>query len=271
MAFPTNYHQQGKDFCCVAIPQPTWSLEQLRLAWEDTPESHCAIGAAFSQKVYADPELLAHREYITKNNLGFGADAFHWVYKLVVDEMPQSFRFLEIGVHCGQVLSLVGMLALRENKEVWLYGVSPYNGKDIDDGRSRDYFKTVNQTIGRFCEQPEGDKPEVYFVPLRGWSDEPHIIASSRDNSPYDAILIDGNHSYETVVSDLKNYLPMLKVGGCLLVDDSANGFAVPINDWPGIESVSKAVDEILPPKVENSSWQHIGNVIHLRVWKKLS
>ena len=53
-------------------------------------------------------------------------------------------------------------------------------------------------------------------------------IAAAQDLSPYDLILIDGDHSYQGVNADVKNYLPMLNKEGFLVFHDSArSGFGI--------------------------------------------
>lgn len=53
----------------------------------------------------------------------------------------------------------------------------------------------------------------------------------------YDLIIIDGDHSYEGVNADLKNYLPMLSGGGFLILHDSA------CPDW-GVMQVTRELME---------------------------
>lgn len=54
-----------------------------------------------------------------------------------------------------------------------------------------------------------------------------------------------------------------------LVIDDSANRFAYPNGYFAGIASVSKAADRCLPPGTENDQWEHIGVVVHNRIWRK--
>ncbi len=80
---------------------------------------------------------------------------------------------------------------------------------------------------------------------------------------------IDGGHSYETTRSDIEVYSPYVIPGGFLVIDDSANRFAYPWGYFSGIASVSKAVDHCLPPGTPNDQWEHIGAVVHNRIWRK--
>jgi cephalosporin hydroxylase len=79
-------------------------------------------------------------------------------------------------------------------------------------------------------------------------------------------VYIDGGHSYEVVQSDLKNYAPMVKPGGYLIVDDCCHKYNLPPGYFPGIESVSKAVDEVLP----NEQFKELFSVVHNRVFQRV-
>jgi predicted O-methyltransferase YrrM len=52
----------------------------------------------------------------------------------------------------------------------------------------------------------------------------------------FDFVYIDGSHEYEDVLSDIKNYWPLLRQGGVMFGDDYTN------SAFPGVK---KAVDEI--------------------------
>jgi predicted O-methyltransferase YrrM len=54
---------------------------------------------------------------------------------------------------------------------------------------------------------------------------------------PVDLLFIDGDHSYQAVIADLKAYLPKVKVGGLLI-----------LHDWGWAEGVQRAVREIIVP-----------------------
>ncbi len=54
---------------------------------------------------------------------------------------------------------------------------------------------------------------------------------------PVDLLFIDGDHSYQAVIADLKTYLPKVKVGGLLI-----------LHDWGWAEGVQRAVGEIIVP-----------------------
>lgn len=54
-------------------------------------------------------------------------------------------------------------------------------------------------------------------VYLRGYSDR--VVGDIPDGT-LDFVYIDGNHYYDGVMSDLENYVPKVKVGGYVILDD---------------------------------------------------
>ncbi len=80
-------------------------------SYTDSVGVHDAIYQSFEAGVQADPQLRAHRDFVEANDHGYGDRAFHYMWKLLVEQMPESFRFLEVGVYKGQTLSLIRMLS----------------------------------------------------------------------------------------------------------------------------------------------------------------
>lgn len=68
------------------------------------------------------------------------------------------------------------------------------------------------------------------------------VLRDMTDRPKFDLIFIDGDHSYEGCLNDLKDYVPFLETGGYLVMHD----YNSPLH--PG---VTKAVDEII--KTDNS------------------
>lgn len=119
----------------------------------------------------------------------------------------------------------------------------------------RHLFDTLNG-----CRQP--------FL-IRSMSSDPFGIQAAAEAGPYDGVYIDAEHSYEFAVQDLKAYMPMVKPGGYLFVDDSAMNLNLTGWHFRGFQGVSDAVDEILPPKTESADWAYVTNAMHLRIWRR--
>jgi len=218
------------------------------------------IVADYTAKVNADPFLKSYRDWIEANAFGFGERCFLWMWKRIVDEMPEEFTFLEIGVFRGQILAIVEYLADKAEKDATRYGITPL---DTSDGHwESDYAADINRVHEEF-------KIMKGYQILKGSSTDPAIIATAGKIRGVDVLYIDGGHAYDVVRSDIENYAPLVKPGGYLVIDDCNNRLDMPDGYFRGIESVSKAVDEVFPPFTKNDDWEYIGSVVHNRILRR--
>ena len=74
---------------------------------EENTNKHKIIYDCFTEHVNKIPILL------NQHNLtpGFGEIAFSWNWYLLVKDMPENFKFLEIGVFKGRVIALIKLLS----------------------------------------------------------------------------------------------------------------------------------------------------------------
>jgi cephalosporin hydroxylase len=214
----------------------------------------------YTDKVNADKELKAYRDWIEANAFGFGERCFLWMWKEIVKKMPDEFTFMEIGVFRGQILAIVSLLAERHGKKVRRIGITPL---DTSDGHwESDYEADIIRLHDVFNIKDD-------YELIRLDSNNPNAIKLASQNPP-DVLYIDGGHTYEVVKSDLTHYLPILKVGGTLVIDDCNNAIPMPWGYFQGIQSVSLAVDEVLPREGSTEYWKHELNLVHNRVLTKL-
>lgn len=211
-------------------------------AWKNESAYNEAFHAELTAKVNGNLTLNAHRSWVEWHQHGFGDRPFHYIWKMLVDSVPDSFSFLEIGVFKGQVLSLVELLAKESNKQVLVCGVT-----------------TLSPTPDTICKYPDGDyfewireiytafgivsKPPKLFI---GKSDDEYLVSLVKPNQPFDAVYIDAGHDYSDVCADIHNYAPMVKPGGFLIMDDASIGRLNIGCLWPGFTDVAKAVSELL-------------------------
>lgn len=214
----------------------------------------------YTEKVNADKELKAYRDWIEANAFGFGERCFLWMWNEIVNKMPDEFTFMEIGVFRGQILAIVSLLAERHGKKVRRIGITPL---DTSDGHwESDYEADIIRLHDVFNIKDD-------YELIRLDSTNPNAIKLASQNPP-DVLYIDGGHTYEVVKSDLTHYLPILKVGGTLVIDDCNNAIPMPWGYFQGIQSVSVAVDEVLPREGSTEYWKHELNLVHNRVLTKL-
>ena len=214
----------------------------------------------YTDKVNSDKELKAYRDFIEQNAFGFGERCFLWMWNEIIAKMPQEFTFMEIGVFRGQILAIVSLLAERHGKKVRRIGITPL---DTSDGHwESDYEADIIRLHDVFNIKDD-------YELIRLDSTNPNAIKLASQNPP-DVLYIDGGHTYEVVKSDLTHYLPILKVGGTLVIDDCNNAIPMPWGYFQGIQSVSLAVDEVLPREGSTEYWKHELNLVHNRVLTKL-
>lgn len=243
-----------------------------------SPGVHAKIWESFYHAVNDIDYLKKHRDYIEKFNYGYGDRPFHFMWKLLVEEMPKNFSFLEIGVFKGQVTSLIQLLADRLEKRVKIYGVTPLNGVGDKYGSHPiiDYMEAIKKIYNDF----NLDFSNTSII--KGFSQDPSIIKKVAYKKPYDIVFIDGCHDYKVVVNDIENYSKFVRRGGLLVIDDSAcfvnlpkfvnkgkNIFSkiIPSNRvslFKGLMDVSLAVKDILG---NNKDFLHIFSCGHDRVW----
>lgn len=233
------------------------SLTQYKKDWVDVPSRHEVVHNEFISNVNKNELLKSHRDFVEQNAFGFGERSFHWLWKLIVDEMPNEFSFLEIGVFRGQVLSLIELLAKETDKKATRYGVTPL---DNSDGHwDSDYAKDIQIIHNRFSLSKD-------FTIYHGLSTNEIIIEQAKSTAPYDIVYVDGGHTYEVATSDLRHYPDMVKIGGLFVVDDSCNDLKMPFGFFQGIEDVTKATLEW-----ENSKFEFQFNVVHNRIYKRIA
>lgn len=235
------------------------SLAELQAAWKDTPDSHKEIRDAFDARVNGVEELNAHRTFVENHVFGFGERSFHWLWHLIVKEMPEKFTFLEIGVLKGQTLSLVEMLAKMQGKKATRYGVTPLSTEG--DVWESDYESDIRLLHDQFGI-------EKSYKILKGLSEDPEIIKQAK-KLQLDILYIDGGHEERHITNDIVNYAPLVKKGGYMVIDDCCNTFQMPWGFFQGIESVTRVVDALLPPRTANEDWEFIGSVVHNRVYRR--
>lgn len=234
------------------------NLSELKSQWVDEENYHKEIHESFIKNIEGVEWMNAHRDWVSSNVFGFGEKSFYWLWKLIVDEMPSEFSFLEIGVFKGQILSLIKMLASATGRSVERYGVSPLDSTGID--WESDYEQDIITLHDTFFV------PKDYVI-YKGLSANENIIEQAHRSSPYNIIYIDGDHSYDGCYSDLKHYATMVKQGGYLAIDDACGDMKMPWGYFQGILSVTEATLNYMGEFGDD--WEFIGNVMHLRLYRR--
>lgn len=231
------------------------SLELIKTNWKDTEDSHKTINDSFVNMVNINYPLKTLRDWVERGVWGFGERSFYWMWRLIIDEMPKKFNFLEIGVFKGQVLALVQLLSKLSGRLPEVTGVTPLTneGGYWESNYEEDIYK-IFDTFNLI-------RPNL----IKGLSTDKDIIDKAGRLGSIDILYIDGGHDEATVKSDITNYTPLIKKGGYLVIDDCCNDMNLPNGYFRGHEQVTKAVKENV-----GKEFEFLFNVVHNKIWKKL-
>jgi len=234
--------------------------------YRDEPDVHRAIYDYLDSFVKGLPFLYTHRQWVEQNHWGMGDACFWGLWYFLLQQMPYNVSFLEIGVHKGAILSLVGMLQARANRDPQIVGITPLDGTGMTDQMSENYLEDIYHIHDHFnLKHP---------IIIKGLSQDSKVIESAVDLSPFDIIYIDGGHSFDEAKTDIENYAPMVRPGGYLVMDDASYYLHLPpaeiaptLRYWPGLADVSLAVKVTL--EHGNMPFKECFAVGHLRIWRK--
>lgn len=204
-------------------------------------------------------QFVEHRKYFSKNNRGFGEDAFHSMWFLLFSEF-KPVNCLEIGVYRGQTLTLWGLLAKHLKYSCNIECISPFSSAGdsvsqykneinyLDDTlKNHKYFKLDDPKI---CIEFSNSEKAKNFISQKKW----------------DLIYIDGSHDYDIVCEDFESSLNNLAPNGIIVMDDSSLYF----DYTPGKKSFA---GHLGPSRVAKEIAQNrltlLGGVGHNNVFKK--
>lgn len=205
--------------------------------YTDRNELHAYMHHYF--KHYCPPEIRSHRMYYKEGARGFGENAFHAMWYLLLREYKPKLC-LEIGVYRGQVISLWALIARMLDIKCEIHGISPFAplGDEVSNYLAEvDYYADTISHHRKFHLEPP--------ILLRSLSTDVEAIEHIRARQ-WDLIYIDGSHDYEFALSDYENCRDNLAIGGLLVMDDSSlySGYKPPLYSFAGHPGPSKIVEQ---------------------------
>lgn len=259
LSFPSVLHGNGGTDMSLAERCVETSVHWLENNWEDTINFHKRNADNFHWFLSQDNQLCKKvndiRTFVRENGYGFGEDVFATMWMSLLLEMNYAPRLMEIGVFKGQSLALWS--AIRPDAEIT--GVSTFAPSgDVT------YNFTEEDTLFLF-DRFNLNKDNLRLV--KGDSMDADVVHSVRDG--YDLVYIDGGHEYNVCLSDLRNYAPMVRIGGYLVVDDCCNDTQVPNGWFGGIVTVTNAVRDYMQEK--DVKWQFLFSLVHIKVFRRIA
>jgi predicted O-methyltransferase YrrM len=172
------------------------------------------------------------------NNLNFGENWFDYahVYDYFISQLPKNAKVVEVGCWKGKSVAYLAVEAINSGKEITIDAVDTWEGSPEHQQDAYVRNKTLYEL---FCENI---KPISHIVtPIKKRSlDAVNLYA----NESLDLVFIDAAHDYNSVLQDIKAWLPKVKQGGIIAGHD--------YNDtWPGVkQAVQECFQDFLinPP-----------------------
>lgn len=218
----------------------------------------------YLERFWKDETLVEHRTFVEKNGLGFGEKPFHVLWKDIVELLPDNFRFLEIGVYKGQILSLVKMLSKMTGKKASvLVGVTPLDtSKDkFSSYEPSDFGSDIRKIFERFGLEFNSDENL-----LIGSSTDQSIKNKVKEMAPFNAVYIDGCHDYECVVSDINLMKEITTAGSFVVLDDASCYKGLDSKFFSGHPDVCNAIKDHLE---NDNRFEEVITIGHNRLFKR--
>lgn len=259
------------------------SLRSHLAAYECTAEHHDRLFRRLTRTTDEVEALRRHRDWVERRRWGYGDRAFHSMWLLLLEDLavrvPHA-KALEIGVFKGQVISLWALLARRLDWDLEISALSPFAGELEPGARWRHRLRKLvsaryrhQSAVGNL--QPRDDylrcNREIFEVFDLDFDDVRTIHARSSDRGALESladerfhlIYIDGDHTYEGALFDIRTYGPKVLPGGFLVIDDG--GWFLPGDSFfKGFETVSRACEA-----VPSLGFSNVWNVGHNRVYER--
>lgn len=150
--------------------------------------------------------------------------------------------YVEIGSYCGASAALM----LQHPKKTFVHCIDPLTLPPSHYKGTASQEETIKRNLEAFRGENE-------YKLWKGLSQSPRILNNMKDIA-IDILFIDGDHSYEAVWRDFKNYQQFVKSGGFIVFDDYLDSLYSP--------QVRLAVDDIVKHiKEKNLPYEIIGSL----------
>lgn len=154
----------------------------------------------------------------------------HWLFVIREYMKEECKNYLEVGVLHGGTMNMI----MKSSYPVYCVGIDifSYYGNTHDKRSS-----TVVSLANTKRNIDSANKHNHKFDLIEGNSQDTTVIEQSYKMMPsVDLMYIDGDHSYNGLMTDIENYHKRLRPGGTLILDDYGH------RAWPDI---ARCVDDI--------------------------
>ena len=170
-----------------------------------------------------------------------------------VDHFPDDSRFVEVGTYLGRSLCSLAEVVEHSGKNISVIGIDTCRGSGPEGWRGTDYHgRAVEDGGGTFAGSLHKNIIDCGFENKIVLIISDSITAAGLfPDASLDWVHLDARHDYESVMADIRAWLPKVKPRGWLSGDDYDD------EKWP---EVVRAVNELLPNATSwsNQQWRWI-------------
>ena len=135
------------------------------------------------------------------------------IYRAIVDRAEDGDHFVEIGSFKGRSSAFMAVEIANSGKKIRFDCIDTWRGA----AEHQDIEEVINDTLyDVFLKNIEPVK--AFINPIRLTSVEASKLYT---DASIDFVMIDGDHTFEAVCSDISSYLPKMKPGGIMAGDDA--------------------------------------------------
>ncbi len=149
-------------------------------------------------------------------------------------QVPKGGTIVEVGSYHGKSAVNFAHAVRKNGNAATVYCVDTWRNENIEQARNLDVFDRFMANTAPYAD---------VIVPMRGRSEE---VGVRWDKGPIDVLFIDGDHSYDGVVRDIKAWMPHLRRGGIALFHDT---------DLADVERGLEASRDLIRPTRERKAW----------------
>ena len=132
-------------------------------------------------------------------------------YERIANVLPEGSKFIELGCLLGKSTNFLASRLKELNKKFEFHVVDTFEGTSGEHDHMENFYDDFILNCKDLIDE--------------GYITNVHKMTTNEavklfDDKYFDAILVDADHKYESVLSDVKNWMPKLKDDGTMFGDD---------------------------------------------------
>lgn len=132
-------------------------------------------------------------------------------YEMIAHKLPEGSKFIELGCLLGKSTNFLASRLKELNKKFEFHVVDTFEGTAGEHDHMPNFYDQFMENCGDLVND--------------GWITKVHSMRTDEavklfEDKYFDAIMVDADHKYESVMDDVMNWLPKLKDDGTMFGDD---------------------------------------------------